>query len=511
MFLHRLTDRVIARATPQRSLLVLAVAATAAVTAAGGLVLGQVSREEIRADAVAQAQRGAETLGNFIFDGDAFTHGAPTPQSLRDLRDLLGEASDLSGLRLVDTSGTVLFDSLKPELVGRRTERSDLKQPLRGEATTEITSLAAERAANEGPVAPDQPDELLEVNLPVGGATGSPHAVLSVYTSYAPVGDAVAVAGRITKLVMLGAGLLLFAFLVPPLLRASRRFGGRTDTRTPVIQRALDRAIKAGELSLHYQPKVACATGRTTGVEALVRWNDPRRGQISPGEFIPAAERDQQLIERLTLHVVELACAQSAAWRADGISLPISINFSARNLHDADLPRKVLAILKRHGAYPEHFVIEVTESATMDDFEASRLTLAQLSAAGFQISIDDFGTGHSSLGRLGTLPIDELKIDRRFISEMSAGASGAVVRAITSIAHEFGLRVTAEGVEDQETLERLAQGHCDEVQGFHICRPVPAPLLIEWLARNEPGLSSAGDGRTPHRAVAGAGAGPATA
>jgi EAL domain-containing protein (putative c-di-GMP-specific phosphodiesterase class I) len=496
---RRLIDAVAVRATPQRTLLLVLVVITGVVIAGIAVVLRELSHDTIRDQAFTEAERTARTLADFAFEADEFRDGHPTRESLADLADLLGETKTLSGLRVIDSSGTILFDSLglRP---GAHTELDDVAAPLAGEPFVEVTSTGAERTPDELVDNADAGEELVEVNLPIGidRDTGGPLAVLAVYTPYGPIKHEIAETNRVNTLLLVGAGLLLFALLIPPIARISKRAGNSVDPDVFAIQRRLARAIELDHLVLHYQPKVSCATGLPTGVEALVRWQDPERGQIPPAEFIPAAERGD-VIEKLTLKVVELACAQAAAWRRQGIDLPISINFSPRNLRDADLPTKLAGILSRYDVPAEQLVVEVTESAAMDEFEISRSVLERLSAMGFGISVDDFGTGHSSLGRLDALPLDELKIDRTFVVAAARDNNSAIVRAITSIAHEFGLRVIAEGVEDQATLERLAADNCDEVQGFFICRPIPADMLVAWI-RARPIL--VGDERRPSQSLA---------
>jgi diguanylate cyclase (GGDEF)-like protein len=240
-------------------------------------------------------------------------------------------------------------------------------------------------------------------------------------------------------------------------------------------------AIGAGELVLHYQPKVHAGTDRPSGVEALVRWRHPSRGLLGPGEFIPLAEQSD-LILPLTDHVLAVALEQCRRWKATGTVLPVAVNLATRCLLDLGLPARVAALLAEHGVVPEHLTLEITESAVITDPERVGVVLAGLRDVGVRLSIDDFGTGYSSMSYLQTMPVHELKIDRMFISTLSLPRGRAIVRAILELGHALGLSVVAEGVEDEETTTALVAMGCDLIQGYHVCRPVPAAGIASWLA-----------------------------
>jgi diguanylate cyclase (GGDEF)-like protein len=247
------------------------------------------------------------------------------------------------------------------------------------------------------------------------------------------------------------------------------------------LQQALREALEAGGLRLHYQPKVDAHSGATTGAEALLRWQHPARGLIGPGIFIPVAERFG-LILRIGEWVIEEACRQLAAWSAEGRTLGLSINLSAYQLRQPDLAERLRAALRRHGVEPGRLVCEITETAAMEDTPTTQRVIEQLSALGVKLSVDDFGTGYSSLAALRQLRPHELKIDRSFVLDVAANADArAVVDAIVRLAHALGLRVVAEGVETAVQHEVLVALGCDELQGFHFGRPVPAEALA-WDA-----------------------------
>ncbi len=260
----------------------------------------------------------------------------------------------------------------------------------------------------------------------------------------------------------------------------------------------LRRAIEEDELVLHYQPKIDMRTGQVCGAEALVRWIHPQQGMIPPDEFIPLAEHTG-LIKPLTDWVVEAALRQSSVWRHAGVALPVAVNLSARNLRDTELLSKMTRLVAAWGAEAGWLELEITESAVMDDPEGALEILKRLSKLGFTLSIDDFGTGYSSLGYLKKLPVNAVKIDKSFVIDMLKNAdSAAIVRATVVLAHDLGLKVVAEGVENQTTWNRLAVLGCDVAQGYHISKPLPAEQFKAWLderARNAKAGKHAGHRR----------------
>jgi len=250
------------------------------------------------------------------------------------------------------------------------------------------------------------------------------------------------------------------------------------------LRGAIRFAIEHDELRLHYQPIVAARTGELEGVEALIRWEHPKRGMIPPVEFIPALE-STELINPLTHWVIGTAVRQMEAWRKDGMELSMSVNLSALNLQDEALVAFTCEALEHARIAPERLTMEITETTIMA--AGSDDTLAELNRAGIPLSIDDFGTGYSSLSYLGRLPVKIIKIDRSFVMGMtSAAGSTAIVRSIIELSHSLGLKVVAEGVETAEALTLLANNGCDFVQGYFISRPVPAPKLLEWLRSRGP-------------------------
>ena len=236
----------------------------------------------------------------------------------------------------------------------------------------------------------------------------------------------------------------------------------------------LRRAIATGELTLHYQPKISTSTGMLSSVEALVRWTHPALGLLQPDEFIPLAE-NTAIIHALTTEVLRLALSQARKWADAGRSIPVAVNISARSLLDPRFPAHVQELLDAHGVAPHLLSLELTETAVMTDHGVALTVLQALDSMGVSLSIDDFGTGYSSMSYLKTLPVKELKIDRSFVMGMANDPGSAViVRSAVDLGHNLGMTVVAEGVQDATARSGLADMGCDLVQGYDICRPVPA-------------------------------------
>jgi diguanylate cyclase (GGDEF)-like protein len=241
-------------------------------------------------------------------------------------------------------------------------------------------------------------------------------------------------------------------------------------------------ALANGDLILHYQPKVDLSTGEVVSVEALVRWQHPRYGLLSPAEFVPLAE-NTGLIAQFTRHVLREAVAQIRRWRDAGLDLPVAVNLSARNLCDAGLPADVAELLAELGVDAHRLELEITETTLMSDPVRAERTLIALADMGVRIAIDDFGTGYSSLAYLRRLPVREVKIDRSFVAGMQFDENDRIiVRSTIDLARNLGLDATAEGVEDDESLAMLRTFGCEFAQGFHLSHPLPANEIPAWVA-----------------------------
>lgn len=239
------------------------------------------------------------------------------------------------------------------------------------------------------------------------------------------------------------------------------------------------RALQNRELWVEYQPKIDCETLEVTGAEALVRWDHPTLGRLSPDVFIGAIERAGG-ISQLTRWVLEEAAATLSGWRAQGREFSVAVNVSAHDLVDDFLPRHIRMLCDRYGIKAEWLTIEITESAIMHDVEGSMTIVEMIRKLGCKIAIDDFGTGHSALAQLKRLPVDELKIDKSFVLNIEDKRDEAVVRTAIELAHQFGLTVVAEGVENQASLNRLQQLECESAQGFYFSRSMEPGDFVAW-------------------------------
>jgi EAL domain-containing protein (putative c-di-GMP-specific phosphodiesterase class I)/CheY-like chemotaxis protein len=233
---------------------------------------------------------------------------------------------------------------------------------------------------------------------------------------------------------------------------------------------------------LHYQPKVNLKTRRVEAVEALVRWQHPERGLLQPDEFIPVAEATG-LIEPLSKWVINAALRRCGAWQSEGLDgLRVAVNLPVGSLTNLDLSRVVSTLAAEAGVEPSRLIVEITEGSLMEDSEHTVETLRKLHELGVSVAIDDFGTGYSSLAYLKQLPVDEIKIDRSFVLEMTQIGS-VIIRSIVDLAQKLGLSVTAEGVEDGTTLEALTTMGCDMAQGYHLSHPLPGEEVPGWVRR----------------------------
>jgi diguanylate cyclase (GGDEF)-like protein len=240
--------------------------------------------------------------------------------------------------------------------------------------------------------------------------------------------------------------------------------------------------LERDELVLHYQPKVTVdAAARVVGVEALVRWQHPVRGLVYPDAFLYTAE-SADLMGRITTLVLDLACRQSRAWHDQGMPVPVAVNLSVSNLRDRSFPDQVGDLLSRYGLPPTALELEVTESVLMTDADDALAQLGRLRDMGVRLAVDDYGTGYSSLSYLRVLPVDDLKLDRAFVSRcLSDPRSAAIVHSTVQLAHSLGMHIVAEGVEDTDTFERLREYGCDLAQGYGIARPHDAATTTAWL------------------------------
>jgi diguanylate cyclase (GGDEF)-like protein len=262
----------------------------------------------------------------------------------------------------------------------------------------------------------------------------------------------------------------------------------------------LRRAVERNELRLYYQPKVSLHTANVSAVEALIRWEHPTRGMVPPDQFIPFAEQTGY-IKLLTRWVLREAVRQCGEWLRQDLRLQVSVNISARDLMNRDLPDQVSALLAEHQVPAALLCLEITESGFMDDPAHAQKVLDRLFDLGVKLSIDDYGTGYSSLSYIMRLPVQELKIDRSFISRMAADEEiSTIVRSTIDLGHNLGLKVVAEGVEDQSAWNILRSLGCDDAQGYFMSRPLSPEMLMAWIRTNDGSFpADAGNLRARHR------------
>lgn len=265
------------------------------------------------------------------------------------------------------------------------------------------------------------------------------------------------------------------------------------------MENALRKALVNNEFEMYYQPKIDLASNRTIGLEALIRWNHPEMGLVSPADFIPLAE-ETGLIVPLGEWVLRTVCSQMRCWLDAGLEpLRIAVNLSACQFRQTTLWKMVKRTLQESGLAPKMLEIELTESVIMDNIQTSSTVLRDLKKMGVHISMDDFGTGYSSLSLLKRLPLDTLKIDQSFVRDITTDAEdAAIVDAVISLAHSLRLRVIAEGVETREQLDFLREHGCDEAQGYLYSRPLPVAAIEAWLREFDPaGTAGHRDKMTP--------------
>jgi len=243
----------------------------------------------------------------------------------------------------------------------------------------------------------------------------------------------------------------------------------------------LRRATEEDELKLYLQPKVTLQDTQVCGAEALLRWEHPELGRINPNEFIPLAESAGS-ISMITKWVLHRTIQQARLWKDQGINLPIAVNLSARDLQNEKLPATICAELEQNGMDTSCLILEITEEAVVHDLDHAVSVLSEMRQRGLRTSMDDFGTGYSSLSHLQKLPVDELKIDRAFVSCLPEHKqNAAIVRSVIDLAHNLGLEVVAEGVETTAALRWLREEGCERAQGYYLSKPMPAEQFINWL------------------------------
>ncbi len=415
-------------------------------------------------------RRFTERLGDLLATRGALTADAPRfvlgfgCGGLTELNETLGrEVAD----DVLVAAAAAVREALGEDTVVARTGAGEFAALLPAE-TTELEAESAARRVHALMVGPITVNGLNIPTDPAIGVVAVTPDCPDARTVLRRVGHTIAAARRVpTGVTWFGPAVAEGAVLAADLMSE------------------LAEAIGAGQLVVHYQPQVDLLTGRVAGVEALVRWRHPVHGLLAPGAFLPAAERTGAM-RLLTLVVLDQAVAQCAAWDAEGRDLGVAVNLSARNLVDPRLVDDVRAILGTYHFPADRLELEITETAAMVDPAYSAAVLAGLADLGVRLAVDDYGTGYGSLAYLQQLPVSRLKIDRSFVAAIGTDhVSAAIVRSTIELAHEVGLGVVAEGVENDEVLATLRSMGCDVAQGFGLGRPVPASQAVAEFDRIE--------------------------
>lgn len=438
------------------SLTLLAIVAAAAIA----VVLSHVVGDQIRQDAFARGRQSAELVGRSSFGPRLPQRGQALTRRARQELD-----SQMAAAR-ASQPGT--------EAVLRAADGRLLYSSAPGVARRAAPERFGTRVVGRGG------DRRMRTVVPVrAGSVGSPLAYLQWDLSYEPVAHDIATRTRRLN-VLLGIGaLLLYLLALPSLVSAGRAVRSQYDPRRLQLAHDVKRAIKNNELSLAFQPIIEAPDGPVRSVEALVRWQDPRRGPVPPGLFIPVIEQTDAIWD-LSVHTFGLAFQQCARWRAEGRDIRIAVNLSGAVLLDSRLIPAMKNLARQYGVDPECLELEITEGVLVHDPAEAVRVLREIAAIGLRvIAIDDFGTGYSSLARLHELPLDTLKIDQSFVKRMGATGDDTIVRSVVDLAHALGLDVIAEGVEDGEVAARLARLGCEYLQGYHVSKPLPAQGLAE--------------------------------
>ncbi|GIH13530.1 putative bifunctional diguanylate cyclase/phosphodiesterase [Rugosimonospora africana] len=414
--------------------------------------------EQVGAHEAAAEDPGSPVFALLLLDIDRFKH----------VNDALGHGV---GDRLLVHVGRRLSATVRPEDLVARLGGDEFAIVAPGLSGAGEARALAERIA----AVLDDPVALDGLPLDVGGSIG-----VAVYPRH---GDDFATLMRHADVAMYDAktrGDVVAVYTPESDHNSPQRLGLLADLR-----RALE-TPGAEEIAFYYQPQVELRTGDVIGVEALLRWHHPQRGMVDPEELIRVAEQSA-VMRLLTLRVVDDVVAQLAKWEADGLSLRAAINVSVRDLHTGEIVDRLADRLRHHGIGPDQVQLEITEGALMADPRRVLATLRRLDRLGVALSLDDFGTGYSSMQHLRRLPLSEVKIDRSFVLGMAEDSDDeAIVRSIIELSGALGLRVVAEGVEDERTYRLLARMGCDVAQGWYYARPMPADQLAFWLSRYRP-------------------------
>ena len=436
------------------------------------LVIGRIVSNQIEDQALQRARETAGIIARSSFAPRLPPPGASlAPADRADLdRQLAAARAQEPGLQMRLWAPALIYGT------GASAPPPAVRAALQGRPATDVHRDAATDTSA---------DAFLTAAVPIRRAkAGAVAAALELQLPYAPIGRDIKERSHRLYLALLIAALAAYALALPALIRAGRAVRAQYDPRRVAVMRDVRRAMKQGELVIHYHPIADARSGQVHTAEALLRWHHPRRGLISPDRFIPLIE-PTELMWPMTVHILELVTRQARVWSDAGIDLRTAVNISTTDVIDRRLPGEIERLLKKHGVPADRLEIEVTEGAVMDNPQDALDVLAEITRLGLGvIAIDDFGTGYSSLARLHELPLDELKIDQSFVMRMARDGDETVVRSIVDLGHALGFRIIAEGVEAEETWQRLTELGVDYIQGYVMTRPLPAADFTDWLAGN---------------------------
>jgi len=406
--------------------------------------------------AIAEARRRDEKVGLLLLDLDRF----------KEVNDSLGHQE---GDRLLCQIAEALVGAVRDHDTIARLGGDEFAVILTGVKDIDDALVAARRVSS-----------VLEVPLDFNGVAVTPQASMGIafYPDNGHDGDTLLVKADIAMYSAKANRQDLCLYDPDKDMSASARLGLVTELR---------RALVHDEIICHYQPLARMIDKGVWGVEALVRWEHPTRGTLSPAEFLPVVEQ-AGLIDSLTRRVLAVALAQCRSWRDDGLDLVVAVNLSARSLRDPALPDLIFDALSVAGVPPDRLELEITEEALLEDPTQAKIMLETLAAGGIHIALDDFGTGYSSLAYLSHLPVSKVKIDRAFLQDMGRDEmSEKIVATVIDLGRRLGMDVLAEGVETSEVWDRLVGLGCPQAQGYYLARPMPPDAMRDWASDHQCG------------------------
>jgi EAL domain-containing protein (putative c-di-GMP-specific phosphodiesterase class I) len=463
------------RFTPRHALLLVFATATLLLMVGGALASVTLLKTSLYRSAEQAAGREARVVADLGLAA-ALSHGRLTRRDLR-----IAASEYVVARRDLALTGVVIWLPSGGAIFARGSGRAELA------GSVEPPIAMAARTTGRGQVADTTNAKVgstVEAAVPFG--TRGRDAVAEFYFAPGPIQRNLIKAERRLYLLTAVGALIMYLAVLPLVARLASRIPLPVDRFRRAALAELRTALARRELVVEYQPKAETESGRVIGVEALVRWNHPQRGLLGPGGFLPIAESSLELLTGLTCQVLNCAIRDCASWLRNGCELPVAVNVAPAVLLDGSLVVLVTDALRRYELGAQMLTLEVTESALMKPDADMTVHLRQLRDLGVSVSIDDFGTGNSSLSRLRSLPLDELKVDRSFTMDIATDERAlGIIRHIVHLGVELGLRVVAEGVEDERTLRLLRSIGCEVIQGFHLARPMPEEQLTLWMAGRE--------------------------